>query len=108
MSAKGKTIGVLLLCALMLLASAALLWQTFKPNAPMPTPTQRPAAATPTPLPAVTSTPREYVLNKNTRRFHYPDCKSVPEISPKNRGDAFASREELLFAGYVSCGNCHP
>lgn len=109
MREKLKTAALATLCVLLFLGSCWFLWQTFKPNSPTPTPTPRPAVTeTRPPLPAVTSTPRDYVLNKNTHRFHYPDCKSVPEISPKNREDVVASREELLNRGFVSCGNCKP
>lgn len=81
----------------------------FDPLNPKPAPTPSP---TPAPtiyrMPAVTAPPQDYVLNKNTRRFHYPDCRSVPEISQRNREDVFASRDELLARGFVSCGNCRP
>ena len=49
-----------------------------------------------------------YVLNTNTKRFHYPDCESVDEMSEKNRAYTSQTREELLAAGYVSCGRCNP
>src|SRR5699024_8642683 len=29
----------------------------------------------------------EYVLNTNSMKFHYPDCSSVSDMSPKNRED---------------------
>ena len=63
---------------------------------------------TPTPTPAPTAEPRDYVLNKSSKRFHYPDCASVPEILEKNREDVFASRDELLRRGFTPCGNCKP
>ena len=49
-----------------------------------------------------------YVLNTNTWRFHYPDCDSVQEMSPKNRVPVNADREELIREGYQPCGNCKP
>ena len=49
-----------------------------------------------------------YVLNTNTGRFHYPDCRSVGDIKPKNREDVEATREELLDRGFIPCGNCNP
>lgn len=51
---------------------------------------------------------RTYVLNTNTKRFHYPDCKSATDMKPKNRKDVTASREELLAQDYVPCGRCNP
>lgn len=83
----------------------------FDPLNPKPAPTPSPTpspAATAYVMPAVTAPPQDYVLNKNTRRFHYPDCRSVPEIAERNREDVFASRDELLARGFVSCGNCRP
>ena len=49
-----------------------------------------------------------YVLNTNTKRFHYPDCRSVDQISEKNRQDFSGTREEAIAAGYRPCGNCRP
>ena len=66
------------------------------------------AAATAAPTPAATSAPQDYVLNKNTKRFHYPDCASAAEILGKNREDVFASRDELIARGFKPCGNCNP
>lgn len=80
----------------------------FDPLAPAPLPAPNPTPSPAYVMPAVTAPPQNYVLNKNTRRFHYPDCKSVPEIAGKNREDVFASRDELLARGFVSCGNCRP
>lgn len=49
-----------------------------------------------------------YVLNTNTKKFHYPDCRSVKQMSDKNRQDVVANREELIAQGYDPCGNCNP
>ncbi|MBQ9269751.1 MAG: MBL fold metallo-hydrolase [Oscillospiraceae bacterium] len=48
------------------------------------------------------------VLNKRSMRFHRPDCDSVRQISPSNREDSEASREELIAQGYQPCGACNP
>lgn len=58
----------------------------------------------PTPGPATIT----YVLNKNTHKFHYPDCPSVLDIKPKNREDVDWSRDEIIGAGYSPCGRCKP
>ena len=50
----------------------------------------------------------EYVCNTNTKKFHYPDCSSVPDIKPGNRYDYEGSREEVLAMGYVPCKRCNP
>lgn len=49
-----------------------------------------------------------YVLNTNTGKFHYPDCKSVKDIKEKNRQDVEATREEIINRGFSPCGNCKP
>lgn len=50
----------------------------------------------------------EYVLNTNTKRFHYPSCGSVNEIQPENKSTFTGSRDDLITQGYKSCGNCKP
>lgn len=49
-----------------------------------------------------------YVLNTRSMKFHYPDCKSVNDMKPKNRQDVDWTREECIEAGYKPCGNCKP
>lgn len=49
-----------------------------------------------------------YVLNENTGKFHIPSCRSVEQISEKNRRDREASREELIEEGYEPCKRCKP
>lgn len=50
----------------------------------------------------------DYVLNTNSRKFHYPNCRSVGQIKDSNRDDYFGVREELIQQGYSPCGNCKP
>ena len=50
----------------------------------------------------------DYVLNTNTKKFHYPYCSSVPTIKQKNRRDFTGSRDELIGMGYDPCGRCKP
>ena len=59
---------------------------------------------------ASTDTPATvtYVVNKNTGKFHYPNCSSVPKIKAKNRMDSNQTRDELIAQGYVPCKNCNP
>lgn len=56
----------------------------------------------------VVSTDADYVLNKNTKKFHYPSCSSVGDIKPKNRLDVSLSREEIINQGYSPCKRCNP
>lgn len=51
---------------------------------------------------------QEYVLNRNTRKFHRPECPSVKHIKEKNRGTFTGSRDELIGQGYEPCQNCNP
>ena len=57
---------------------------------------------------SVLSEKHNYVLNKRSEIFHYPDCDSVRKMSAKNREDVFMSREDLIHAGYNPCQNCNP
>ena len=49
-----------------------------------------------------------YVLNLNTRKFHYPSCSSVEEMNEANRSDYTGTREDLIAQGYSPCGRCNP
>lgn len=49
-----------------------------------------------------------YVVNANTKKFHYPSCSSVSQIKQKNRMDTNASRDELISEGYAPCKRCNP
>lgn len=49
-----------------------------------------------------------YVLNTNTKKFHYPDCASVGQMKEKNRADFSGTREEAIRMGYSPCGRCTP
>lgn len=50
----------------------------------------------------------DYVLNTNTKKFHYPSCSSVKHMSEKNKSFFTGTREEVINMGYDPCGNCHP
>ncbi len=49
-----------------------------------------------------------YVLNTNTKKFHYPRCSSVKQMADKNRKNVTTTREEIIAMGYASCGRCNP
>lgn len=50
----------------------------------------------------------QYVLNTHTKKFHFPDCPSVDQMSEKNKEFTDASRDELIARGYTTCGRCNP
>lgn len=50
----------------------------------------------------------DYILNTNTDKFHYPDCRSVKQMKAKNRKEYTGTRDELIAQGYDPCGNCNP
>ena len=54
------------------------------------------------------STTSAYVLNTNTKKFHYPTCNSVSKMKAKNRQDVNTTRDEIIAMGYDPCGICHP
>lgn len=70
--------------------------------------TNGPTDATASVTEAAESTSRNYVLNTNTRKFHYPGCSSAARIKDKNRQEYHGTREELIQRGYVPCKNCNP
>lgn len=49
-----------------------------------------------------------YVLNTNTKKFHYSDCYSVDQMKDKNKLIEETTRENLIERGYDPCGNCNP
>ena len=51
---------------------------------------------------------RDYVVNTNTGKFHYPFCGSAKNIKEGNRWDYHGTREELINMGYEPCKNCDP
>lgn len=57
---------------------------------------------------STTSTEQHYILNTNSKKFHYPDCSSVDDMSAKNKQDYTGTREDLINQGYDPCGRCNP
>ena len=49
-----------------------------------------------------------YVLNKKSKKFHYPEKSCAESISEANREDFYGTREELISEGYSACGKCKP
>lgn len=50
----------------------------------------------------------DYVLNKNTKVFHYPYCSSVNQMKDSNKKEMKATRDEIINKGYKPCGKCNP
>ncbi|MBR5329423.1 MAG: MBL fold metallo-hydrolase [Firmicutes bacterium] len=46
-----------------------------------------------------------YIGNSNSKKFHLPDCGSLPE---EQNSVYFATKEEALSQGYEPCGRCKP
>lgn len=73
-------------------------------------------AATEPPAPAQEETPAEqpaanvftYVINTDSRKFHYPSCSRAKEISDANRSEYTGTRDDLIAQGYDPCGTCKP
>lgn len=49
-----------------------------------------------------------YVLNTNTKKFHYPSCSSVKQMKDKNKKEVTCSRDEVIKMGYDPCKRCDP
>lgn len=49
-----------------------------------------------------------YILNKNTKKFHYPSCSSVSDMKEKNKQEFTGSRNEVIAMGYTPCKRCNP
>lgn len=98
---------------------------------PTPEPTSTPTpvpTSTPVPTPEPTSTPKptpeptaepvlerapvsvvtDYILNTNTKKFHYTGCRSVKQMKEKNKKYYTGTREECIGMGYDPCGRCEP
>ena len=50
----------------------------------------------------------DYVLNKNTKKFHYTWCRSVKQMKDSNKKYFTGTRQEVIDKGYSPCGNCNP
>lgn len=51
----------------------------------------------------------DYIGNANTKKFHYPDCKSVKKMKESNKVYYYdVTRDDMISMGYVPCKNCNP
>lgn len=80
-----------------------------------------PESVTPTPAPITEQTPSQkepdkseistqatYILNTNTKKFHYPSCSSVDDMKESNKQEFFGTRDEAVAQAYSPCGRCKP
>lgn len=70
------------------------------------------SSAAPAPVPTTSGTggaggSSRYIGNRNTMKFHYPNCSSVNQMNPANKV-ALASRSAAISGGYVPCKRCNP
>ena len=50
----------------------------------------------------------EYIGNRNTKKFHYPECSSVGQMKEKNKVYLNCTRDEAIADSYESCKRCNP
>ena len=82
-----------------------------------PSPTVAPVTPTvvaPAPVYSPAQTPvnktisNSYVLNTNTKKFHYSSCVSVKQMKESNKRFFTGSRDEVISQGYSPCQKCNP
>lgn len=56
----------------------------------------------------VTQNTCDYIINTNTKRFHYKSCSSTKTMKEKNTLRFTGTRDEVIAKGYVPCKNCNP
>lgn len=50
----------------------------------------------------------KYVLNTNSKKFHFENCSAVSSMSEKNKESFAGSRNTLIHRGYAPCKICNP
>ena len=50
----------------------------------------------------------DYILNTNTKKFHYVGKSCAPKSDSKNYKEYTGTREDLINDGYSPCGTCKP
>lgn len=48
----------------------------------------------------------QYVINKNTKKFHLPDCSSVTDMAEHNKCIVNDTASRLIIEGYSPCKRC--
>ena len=54
------------------------------------------------------NTSSNYIVNKNTKVFHIPSCRSVKQMKDSNKMSFNGTRNEAISKGYRPCQNCNP
>lgn len=50
----------------------------------------------------------DYILNTNSKKFHYPNCSGVAKMKESNKQAVNATRSQVIAQGYSPCGICNP
>lgn len=50
----------------------------------------------------------DYMLNVNTKKFHYPGCSSVQQMKETNKQAFTGDRKDVVAQGYAPCKRCNP
>ena len=50
----------------------------------------------------------DYIVNKNTGKFHYSSCSQADRIKEENKAVIHGTSDELESMGYTPCGKCNP
>lgn len=58
--------------------------------------------------PTSSETDNQYVLNTNSKKFHFSSCSGVKNIKSENYKEYTGTRENLVSDGYSPCGICKP
>lgn len=74
------------------------------PTNPAPPAEEPPANQQPDPEPQGNT----YILNTNTKKFHYSSCSSVDQMKESNKRVYTGNREDIISQGYVPCKRCNP
>ena len=51
---------------------------------------------------------KNYILNKRSKKIHFPDCYSVDLMAEHNKKYVFEAIEDIISRGYTPCENCNP
>ena len=57
---------------------------------------------------AASSATVTYIGNRNSKKFHYPDCSSVSDMKDSNKVYFYGTRDEPAADGYTPCKRCKP
>lgn len=56
----------------------------------------------------VISNTGEYVLNRNSMKYHYPTCSEVRKMSEENKEIYTGTVDAIESQGFTPCGKCRP